>query len=146
MLKLKLKKPPTEKPKPKTQAAANEDLEGIMVVIPGGLLAVNALFEHEELGDLLKEHNEKGGYIAAICAGPVVLGELGLLEGRSANCHRGFEGELYGATIVNERVVVDKNIITSIGPGSSIEFSLALVEIIKGAKTAEIVANGMMMK
>ena len=75
--------------------------------------------------------------MAAICAAPIALGRAGVLRGRRATCYPGFEEELTGATTCEERVCRDVRgagpIITSRGPGTALEFALAvLVELGQG--------------
>ena len=48
------------------------------LVLPGGMPGTSNLMEHEGLVNLLKESNEKGKRIAAICAAPMVLGKNGI--------------------------------------------------------------------
>ncbi len=62
-------------------------------------------------GELLKA-DKAGKRLAAICAGPSVLGGLGILEGRKATCYPGFEGELKGAEYTRQGVVTDGNVTT----------------------------------
>ena len=75
---------------------------------------------------------EEGGYIAAICAAPSILGKKGLLKGKEVICYPGFEDKLDGANISNKRVVRDENIITAAGMGVAVEFGLKLVEVLCG--------------
>ena len=96
--------------------------------MPGGGVGTKNLKACEELSKLLVSHNAKGGRIAAICAAPSVLGAAGLLEGRHATCHPGFEEKLTGAITSEDAVVVDGNIITSRGMGTAIDFGLAIVD------------------
>ncbi len=102
-----------------------------MIVLPGGMPGTNHLGEYEPLIALLKDFNEKAKYIAAICAAPSVLGMNGLLTDKKAISYPGFYDKLVGATIRDEKVVVDGNIITSKGLGTSIDFALALISILK---------------
>lgn len=102
-----------------------------MIVLPGGMPGTNHLGEYEPLIALLKDFNEKAKYIAAICAAPSVLGINGLLTDKKAISYPGFYDKLVGATIRDEKVVVDGNIITSKGLGTSIDFALALISILK---------------
>lgn len=102
-----------------------------MIVLPGGMPGTKHLGEYEPLIALLKDFNEKAKYIAAICAAPSVLGMNGLLTDKKAISYPGFYDKLVGATIRDEKVVVDGNIITSKGLGTSIDFALALIRILK---------------
>ena len=103
-----------------------EDLDGI--VLPGGMPGTLHLKAHEGLADLIRKADKEGKLLAAICAAPSVLGAAGLLEGRHATCHPGFEEKLTGAITSEDAVVVDGNIITSRGMGTAIDFGLAIVD------------------
>ena len=107
-----------------------------MVILPGGMPGSLNLDASPVTDRILAATVEKGGRLAAICAAPLVLGRRGLLEGKTAICFPGFEGELKGATIANERVVRDGNIITAAGMGVALDFGLALVEALKGKEVA----------
>ena len=76
-------------------------------------------------------------YVAAICAAPSILGELGMLDGKRACCYPSFEEKLTGAEVVREQVVLDQNVITSRGMGTAIPFALKLVEVLCGMERAE---------
>ncbi len=75
--------------------------------------------------------------VAAICAAPSVLGELGLLKGRRATCYPGFEQALEGAEATGEDVTECGNIITGRGMGVTIPFALHLIARLEGAEKAE---------
>ena len=84
-------------------------------------------------------------WVAAICAAPMVLGQAGVLQGRRAVCYPGCEGALTGAQLSGDNVVRDGNIITSKGPGTAMEFALALLMALKGETAAAEVAAGMLL-
>ena len=102
--------------------------EADLYVLPGGMPGTLHLKEHAGLCRLLNQAEKKEKHIAAICAAPSVLGAAGLLEGRHATCHPGFEEKLTGAITSEDAVVVDGNIITSRGMGTAIDFGLAIVD------------------
>ena len=108
-----------------------------MIVLPGGMPGTKGLEAHSGLCDKIREFDSKDKFIAAICAAPMILGGLGLLEGRKATIYPGMENFLKGAIHSKERVAVDGNIITSMGPGTAMDFGIALVEIICGKTAAE---------
>ena len=108
-----------------------------MLILPGGMPGTTNLMEHEELIKLLTDHNRAGKMLGAICAAPSVLGMNGILKGKHATCFPGFEEKLLGAVYVNEKVVQDKNIITSKGLGTALEFAAAIIEYYKGKEAAE---------
>lgn len=116
-----------------------------VLVLPGGMPGAKHLNEHEELKKKVKEYAEKGKNVAAICAAPMVLGGLGLLDGKKATCYPGFEPELIGAKATGEKVVVDENIVTGKGPGFVFDFALQLVETIAGIGTRKEVQDGLLL-
>lgn len=118
--------------------------EAEMLVLPGGSVGTNNLAASAELAKLLKSAADRGAYLAAICAAPTVLGGLGLLEGKRAVCYPGLEDKLSGADKRTDRVCVDGKIITSRGPGTTAEFALTLVEILKGRGVADSLRKGML--
>lgn len=117
-----------------------------MLVLPGGMPGSKNLNEHEGVKQKLKEFAQKGKNIAAICAAPMVLGGLHLLEGRKATVYPGFEAELIGADVTGENVSVDGNTVTGRGPGLVFEFALQLVEEIAGKNTRNKVAEGLLLR
>ena len=112
-----------------------EDLDGI--VLPGGMPGTMHLLENETVNAVIRKFAEEGKLVAAICAAPSVLGAAGLLEGKHATCHPGFEEKLTGATTSGDEVVVDGNIITSRGMGTAIDFAAALIARLQDEKKAE---------
>ena len=103
-----------------------------MIVLPGGAAGTDNLCAHKGLAEQIKAFAAAGKYLAAICAAPTVLGKLGVLKGKKATIYPGMEGNLIGAKPTGGKIVIDGNIITSKGPGTALEFSLALVSIFKG--------------
>lgn len=115
-----------------------------MLVLPGGAPGTCNLNACEPLKALLTDFYDKGKYIGAICAAPMILGHLGFLKGRKATCYPGFEKDLIGAVHVTDEAVVDGHIITSRGLGTAIEFAAALIELLTDAKTAEDIKKSVM--
>ncbi len=110
-----------------------------ILLLPGGMPGAATLDKHAGLRKLLLSFAAKDKPIAAICAAPMVLGKLGLLKGKKATCYPSFEQYLEGAECVDELVVRDGNIITSMGPGGAMKFALAIVELLEGKeKVAEL--------
>ena len=120
---------------------------GDMLIFPGGQPGTDNLNSQKKIKKLIQTYYGQQKYIAAICAAPLIFGEMGLLQGKKAVCYPGYEDRLLGAEIAqNECVVVDGNIITSKGAGTAIEFALKLVEILVGQETAEILKKKMIVK
>lgn len=108
-----------------------------MFVLPGGMPGAQNLQDHTALGKLLTEAADCGKFVCAICAAPMVLGHLGLLQGKKATIYPGMEDLLIGANAVSERVCRDGNIITSRAPGTAMAFTLALVAALEGDAVAK---------
>lgn len=131
---------------PITADTAIEQLDGASIealVLPGGMPGTTNLQADATLRDLLLQFAREGKPIAAICAAPMVLGHLGILDGHRATIYPGMEAELGNATAVSDSVVVDGAITTSRGPATALPFALALVERFRSADVAREIAAGM---
>ena len=109
------------------------------LILPGGGVGAKNLAASEKLKALIQEMNKKGKGVYAICASPVlVVSPTGILKGKSATCYKGMEEGFNPETkYVNQKVVIDGNILTSQGPGTSIDFALAIIEQLCGKETAQ---------
>lgn len=115
-----------------------------LIVLPGGIPGAQNLQNSTLLLELLRKQNSANRLYGAICAAPaVVLEPHGLLAGKRATCHPGFVAQLHSQEAAGERVVFDKNCVTSRGAGTSIEFSLELLGIVMGEEKKQAVAKGM---
>lgn len=118
-----------------------------LIVLPGGIPGAQNLQQSSILATLLKKQNSENRLYGAICAAPALVLEYhGLLEGKSATCHPGFIDKLKSRSHVSERVVVDKNCVTSKGAGTSIEFALELLGLLLGEQQKKAVAKGMALE
>ncbi len=117
-----------------------------MVVLPGGAQGAEHLARCAETQRLLKDAAQQGKYLAAICAAPTVLSELGLIDGKRVTSHPSVEHKLGSAAYSEERVVIDGKIITSRSPGTAMEFAMALVEVLVGKEAAIDVNRGVLAK
>lgn len=116
-----------------------------MIILPGGP-AVQKLCKNEWLLDLIKKIYDDKKFIAAICAAPMILGQLNLLKNLDAVCYPSYEKYLLGANVLTQNVVVSDNIITSRGAGTSIDFSLKIIEILKSKEISEEIAKKIVYK
>jgi len=112
-----------------------------LLVLPGGMPGTTHLAAHEGLARLLREQDAAGRRIAAICAAPTVLGQLGLLKGKTAVCYPGLEEQLTGASVTTNQVEICQNVTTSRGMGTAIPFGLSLVAQLRGEETADKLAK-----
>ena len=112
------------------------DAKPEMVILPGGMPGAKHLDDSKTVAQALRAADKSGGYLAAICAAPMVLGHRGYLQGKTAVCFPGFESELTGATVGNTRVAKDGKIVTAIGMGAALEFGLELVACLCGGEKA----------
>ena len=117
------------------------------IAIPGGMPGAERLRDCKILTALLYVQRDAGRLYSAICAAPVVvLQHHGLLAGRAATCHPSFVSHLENPVHVEKRVVVDGNCITSRGPGTAIEFALALIEALCGVEKMREIGQQMLVK
>ena len=115
------------------------------IVLPGGMPGTTNLRRDQRVCDLVSEFASTK-HVAAICAAPSILGELGLLIGRKATCFPGFESSFPAGTFAGPKtVVVDGNIITASALGPALPFALAVLEDIAGKKAVEKVREGIQL-
>ncbi len=107
-----------------------------MMVFPGGMPGTTNLCNHKELIEEVKQFYASGKPLAAICAAPMVLAKAGLFDGHEATIYPGMEEELVGAVPTAGNVVKSGQLITSKGPGTAMDFALALITELEGEEKA----------
>ncbi len=117
-----------------------------MIVLPGGMPGANNLNAHQGLRQQIKKFYKENKPIGAICAAPIVLGDMGILKNKTATCYPGYEDRLTGANTTGASVEQDNNIITGRGAGVAIQFALKIVEFFKDKQQAENLAEKMVME
>lgn len=118
-----------------------------MIVLPGGLGGVATARKSEAALDALRFAWENGKYVAAICAGPTVLADLGITDGRRATCYPGCESGMGSADMVSDVPCVrDGKLITGTSAGCAIPFGLMLVEALKGSEEAQRIAQQIVIR
>ncbi len=93
----------------------------------------------------LKKQKEEGKLYAGICSAPALVFKTHDLLDCVATCHPMREN-IMGSFFTNERVVVNKNCVTSQSPGTAIEFALTLLELLQNEKKAKNIANQILYK
>lgn len=124
------------------ETIATDDFD--MIVLPGGQPGTTNLCADNRIKRLLRNFNESGKQIAAICAATTVLLEAGIIQAKRVTAYPSYKDKLVGAQYVDAPVVTDGNITTSQGPGTAIPFALALVTRLAGARTAEEISAGLL--
>ena len=113
-----------------------------MLVLPGGLGGVASIRASEGAMNALRFAWENGKFVAAICAGPTILADLCITDGKDATCYPGCEAQMGSANVLAGKACVrDGNIITGTSAGCAIPFGLALIEALKGPDTAKAIAE-----
>ena len=121
-----------------------------LVVIPGGMPGAANLRDCELVIDWVKKFDEEKKYVAAICAGPMVLKQAGISTGRTLTSYPAdkYRNMFADAQYIDDNaemeqmVVTDGNLITSRGPATTFPFAYKLVEVLGG--NADALKNGML--
>jgi len=114
------------------------DEEPDAVIVPGGMPGAENIAASLAALSLIRKTHDRDRLVAAICAAPaVVLSQTGILAGRRVTCFPGYEDRLEDCTFVEDRVVVDGNLVTSRGAGTAAEFAVKVIEILLGRDAAE---------
>ena len=116
---------------------ADSDFDAI--ALPGGMPGADHLKRDPRIAAIVRRLHGAGRPVAAICAAPMVLDAAGVLDGRRATSYPGFLKDSRKATVVDEAVVADGGVITSRGPGTALDFALALVEELAGPAARDAV-------
>lgn len=118
-----------------------------MIVLPGGLGGVASIRASREAMDAIRYAYDNQKFVAAICAAPTILAQLGITEGRAAVCYPGCEGDMGSAGIAPSLPCVrDGNVITGASAGCAVAFGLALIEALKGRQAADEVARQIVIR
>ena len=111
-----------------------------MIVLPGGLGGVASTRASEPAMNALRFAWENDKFVAAICAGPTVLADLGITDNLNATCYPGCESGMGSANMIPDVPCVrDGKLITGTSAGCAIPFGLALISALKGTLAAQTV-------
>ncbi len=124
--------------------AENDYSTADMLFLPGGMPGAQNLNDCTELCSIIKSHYETGKPLAAICAAPMVYGNLGLLKGKKATCYPGFERFLTEANYTAALTQQDGQIFTGKGPAAALQLGYDIVRYFCGDNTANSIRAGMM--
>lgn len=118
-----------------------------MIILPGGLGGVTSVRASAEAMNALRFAWDNGKFVAAICAGPTVLADLGITDNKQATCFPGCEDGMGDAVMIpNAAAVTDGRLITGTSAGCAIPFGLALIAALKGENEAERIKNQIVIR
>jgi len=116
------------------------------LVLPGGSANAETLATDPRAQALIQEARRLDKVVAAICAAPLALKAAGVIHGAKLTSFPSTAAAFAGEKYLQERVVKDGRLLTSRGPGTAIEFALALVGELCGAAKATAVAGPMLVR
>lgn len=118
-----------------------------MIILPGGLTGVASIRASEEAMNAIRFAWENEKFVAAICAAPTVLADLGITDGKNATCYPGCESNM-GRAILQENAscVRDGNLITGTSAGCAVPFGLMLIAALKGQQAADSIAEQIVIR
>ena len=112
-----------------------------LLFLPGGMPGTKNLDAHDGVKARIHEQLKANKPVAAICAAPSILGKMGLLNAKEAICYPGFEDQLLGATLSENKIAKADLIYTAMGAGVALQFALKIVEGLKGQCEADRIAK-----
>ena len=117
-----------------------------MIVLPGGLGGVASIRSCQAAMDAIRFAYENDLFVAAICAGPTVLADLGITDGKNAVCYPGCETQMGTAKIENTAAIRDGKVITGTSAGCATAFGLELIRALKGDDVAATIKNQIVIR
>lgn len=113
-----------------------------MIVLPGGLGGVASIRGNQLAMDAVRFAYENKKWVAAICAAPTILAQLGITDGKQAVCYPGCEEEMGNAIMLPQTPCVrDGLVITGTSAGCAAAFGLELIDALKGKEEAQRIAK-----
>ena len=112
-----------------------------MIVLPGGLGGVASIRADETVMQAVAQAASNGKFVAAICAAPIILAQLGITDGKKATCYPGMEDEMGNAVMCETDAVTDGKVITGRAAGAAFPFGLALIEALCAEEKATQIAQ-----
>ena len=117
-----------------------------MIVLPGGLGGVNSIKSCPAALEAVRFAWENGKFVAAICAGPTILAQLGITDGKNATCYPDCEDQMGSANMVNTAAVTDGKVITGTSAGCAIPVGLALITALRGEAAAAAIEKQIVIR
>jgi protein deglycase len=117
--------------------------EYAVVILPGGEPGTTNLQNSALVKQILNKHYEANKYIAAICAAPRILNNLGFLNGVKATSYPGTKSLMNNCVYVEKAVVVDGQFITSRGPGTAMAFAYTILKVLNKSDLSDKLQKSM---
>ena len=117
-----------------------EVMRADILCVPGGMGVTEVITDDEAMA-WVRAVGAEARWVTSVCTGSLILGAAGLLKGYRAATHWSWRDYLamFGAEMVPERVVVDRNRVTGGGVTAGIDFALTLMAEVRGAEFAKAV-------
>ncbi len=121
------------------------------LAIPGGFEEYGFYEDaySEDFLQAIRDFDARDKPIATICVGALPLGKSGILRNRKATTYHLSGGRRrkqlaeFGAEVLDQRIVVDRNVITSTSPATAVEVAFTLLEMLTSRENADAVRVGM---
>lgn len=107
------------------------------IVLPGGLPGATNLRDDKRVIELTQDFNKREKLVASICAGPIILAEAGLIDGKDITSYPGFEDDLKAGNYKEDKTVLDGNLLTARGPALAMDFAVEIARYLLGDNKAE---------
>ena len=118
-----------------------------MIILPGGLGGVASIRACEKALDAIRFAWENEKFVAAICAGPTVLADLGITDGLDTTCFPSCAGQMGSAKVIPDAAAVRcGRVITGTSAGCAVPFGLALIAALKGQDAADAIAKQIVIR
>ncbi len=119
-------------------------MEGI--ILPGGLGGVASIRSCKAAMEAIAYAQHQKLLTAAICAGPTVLADLGITDGKTATCYPGCEESMGSSNMVEAAAVTDGTVITGASAGCAVPFGLELIAYLKGREVSDAIAKQIVIR
>lgn len=139
----------TVKPEIEFKKVNENDYDAL--AIPGGFEKAGFYEDayDERFLNLIRDFDRHGKIIASVCVAALPIAKSGVLKGRKATTYDLLDGlrrkqlAEYGAIVNDERIVIDKNIITSTGPSTAVDVAFTLLEVLTDKENVNAVKEYM---
>lgn len=126
--------------------ADTDILGGDALILPGGYPGYVNLANSDVVARAAKFYYETHRLLGAICAAPIILQKYGIGKGCKITSHSCVKDEMTDFQYTGKDVEYDGQLVTAIGAGHALDFSMKLLEVLKGPKVVAAVKPGIELK